>query len=294
MGKGLDKASSSSAHQREECRQVKAKFESLSLRRHEPPQPGVRTLEALVENPDVYNIVVEFLMVKENVMTLKCTSKAFNAVSLRFLDLSFSQIRDHQLLGLTRPCYTELTTLDLRSTRITHINPLSSLKKLKILGISATKITSIEPLKYCQKLTRLYCLSTEIPNIEALAFCPELDILNFSGTPITDITPLQNCKKLRILECVTNTLESLEPLRHNYALNYINLNFCNIQDIEPLTDCANLEKISLENTTLPTLEPLLRMHGLKEVTNFALRNPCPSEAFIRKGLEEKKVVIRQE
>ncbi|MFD2099839.1 leucine-rich repeat domain-containing protein [Flagellimonas iocasae] len=131
----------------------------------------------------------------------------------------------------------KLIDFRLENSKISDISILSSLTKLKFLGLEGLSITS-EDLKFIEPLEKLEHLNiseTLVQDLKPLTHLKKLDVLYLDKTPVTDLEPLSQLKRL-------------------YALYFENTE---IEDLSPLYDSKEMSLIRCKNTKV-SLQELLR------------------------------------
>ncbi|KAI0691521.1 hypothetical protein C8T65DRAFT_711482 [Cerioporus squamosus] len=184
------------------------------------------------------------------------------AATLRSIELGGNRIR--QIEGLE--ALVNLEELWLGKNKITRLENLSTLKKLRILSIQSNRITKIEGLE-------------ELENLEEL-------LLSHNG--ISRIEGLEKNLKLRMLDLGNNFVERLENVSHLTQLEELWINdnkITTFQDIEPqLKHIQTLETIYLERNPVQATEGsayrrklILMLPQLQQIDATYVRNtllPC--------------------
>jgi Leucine-rich repeat (LRR) protein len=121
-----------------------------------------------------------------------------------------------------------LVDLDLRSTQITSISQLSSLKKLEVLDISDNSIGSFSPL----------------------AGATALRNLDLENTGLTSVTHLTGLTSMEILFLNINSIDDISGLSGLTAMQQLNLRDNDITDLSVLLDMTDLTDVWLEGNDL--------------------------------------------
>ncbi len=144
----------------------------------------------------------------------------------------------------------DLKTLKLDHCYLETYQPLSKLKKLKVLD-----------LKECGTK---YGKGEQITEIDWIAPLTNLVELRLNGNAISDLTPLENLNKLTLLNLSDNRIDdtSLESIAMLTKLEYLNLYINDISDLEPLTALENLIYLNIHQTNLSSIDFLKKMHSV--------------------------------
>lgn len=143
-----------------------------------------------------------------------------------------------------------LTSLSISSTRVTSLEPLSSLSLLEELDLGSMRhLTSLDPLRHAGRLRKLDLWSCgSLRDLEPIGFCSQL-------------------LDLRLSCCFNLPRLALSPLTSCTALRQVDLRGCNL-DLTPLASCSDLRRIYVctgpENVNLALLEGLMPGLVVKE------------------------------
>ncbi|OAX41182.1 L domain-like protein [Rhizopogon vinicolor AM-OR11-026] len=143
-----------------------------------------------------------------------------------------------------------LRSLELGGNRIRHIEGLDALVNLEELWLGKNKLTKLENLSKLSRLKILSLQSNRITKIEGLDQLVSLEELYLSHNGVERLEGLENNKNLRTLDVGANFVPAIENISHLILLEELWLNNNKIPDlraIEPqLKDIASLETIYLE------------------------------------------------
>ena len=92
---------------------------------------------------------------------------------------------------------TDLMMLDIGHCKLTGIEGLAKLKKLRVLILADNKITDISPLAGLEDLEYIELFLNKISDYSALANKTKLVDLNLYYNPIGDVSPICTCTNLR-------------------------------------------------------------------------------------------------
>ena len=174
-------------------------------------------------------------------------------------------------LEIVTPAFDDLSILadepirelNINSTKVSDLSPISEMPNLQTLWAGMTAITSLEPLRGTS-IARLNLFETEVRDLSPLAEVSNLRQLWLGNTPIESLEPLSGLKltTLRLENtaisdlsplkgmpietlCLSGTrVTDLEPLR-GAPLKTLFLNFAPISDVSPLAECQGLERVLL-------------------------------------------------
>ncbi len=113
--------------------------------------------------------------------------------SISFMGTTFN------VLALLVERLPKLRTLDLDTTRIHDLNPLTQLQNLVFLYLSNTAITNLSLLTQMHELQWLMLINTAVTDLNPLAQLQNLQKLYLNNTIITDLSPLSNLTNLQEL-----------------------------------------------------------------------------------------------
>ncbi|MCP4812724.1 MAG: leucine-rich repeat domain-containing protein [Planctomycetaceae bacterium] len=128
------------------------------------------------------------------------------------------------------------------------------MRKLKYLNLSSTAIDDLSPLTNLQQLRQLELeylnlSNTEISDISPLRDLPRLKCLNLADcTGVTDLTPLAELSEIEELNLYNLSIDDWTPLADMKKLRSLNLRATNVSDLTPLNNLAHLRYLSLDNT----------------------------------------------
>ena len=216
-------------------------FTRLSLK---PPPNNRSPLFFLLTNlPFLVDHIFSYIQRFPDLHGAKLSCLTFHKFPLSVLDLSFTSVRSTDRLNLSM--FKNITTLDLRNTRVESIAGVSGCSRLELLGLSATGISDISEVGACGNLKFLFLVHTQVTDILPLAKCEKLEVLNCSGTSVSDLTPLRGCRKLRELMLISTNVTNLESLGGLKELILLDLSFTPVFDIHCLASLQKLEILRL-------------------------------------------------
>jgi len=109
---------------------------------------------------------------------------------------------------------TKLRNLELAANRIREIQGLETLTELEELWLGKNKITEIKNLEALQNLKILSIQSNRIRSLtpSSLTSLPRLEELYISHNALTSLSGLESCTGLRVLDISNNQISSLAGL----------------------------------------------------------------------------------
>ncbi|KAF3357508.1 hypothetical protein VdG1_03296 [Verticillium dahliae VDG1] len=184
------------------------------------------------------------------------------APTLQDLDL-YDNLISH-IRGLDE--LTHLTSLDLSFNKIKHIKNISHLTKLKEvffnleeLWVAKNKITALDGLAALPKLRLLSIQSNRIRDLSPLADVPGLEELYISHNALTSLDGLAANKALRVLDISNNAVASVRGLAPLAALEEFWASYNQIADFNEvereLRDKAALTTVYFEGNPLQLRGP---------------------------------------
>lgn len=181
------------------------------------------------------------------------------------LDLASSNISDiSPLTGLS-----DLTVLRLNNNTISDISSLTGLTNLTSLSLYENRITDLTPLAGLTNLTSIALWSNNISDITPLAGLTNLTSLELGGSQITDLTPLAGLTNLTNITLSYISNSDISLLAGLTNLTRVSVPWNNITDLSPLAGLTNLEKLYLSNNNITDLSALA---GLKSLHDLELQD----------------------
>eukprot|EP00009_Paramoeba_aestuarina_P009841 CAMPEP_0201536932 /NCGR_PEP_ID=MMETSP0161_2-20130828/63352_1 /ASSEMBLY_ACC=CAM_ASM_000251 /TAXON_ID=180227 /ORGANISM="Neoparamoeba aestuarina, Strain SoJaBio B1-5/56/2" /LENGTH=354 /DNA_ID=CAMNT_0047942947 /DNA_START=187 /DNA_END=1251 /DNA_ORIENTATION=+ len=242
-----------------------------------------------IENLDKLEILEE-LDLYENHFT---QIEGLNLPNLKYLDLSFNQIRSlgeepFAKLPKLRELYLvqnkikeigagsldclagTLVTLEMGANRLKKIENLEKLINLRHLWLGKNKISEIENLNALTNLRVLSFQRNRITKIsEGLKHLTKLEELYLSENGIEEVENLSELKNLKILDIGRNRLTKVD---HIAALTSLNELWLNNNQIETVVDLECVKSLTKLNTLYVEFNPLSKdTQHRKKLVDF-----CPT------------------
>lgn len=104
------------------------------------------------------------------------------------------------------------------------LEPLTRLKRLKVVSVSSTHIADIEPLAELDSLVSVNLAAIPIDNIEALKGHAGLEEVYIQQTMVSDLSPLAGKKKLQVIIFSETEVNSLKPIMDLPLLSIVVIN----------------------------------------------------------------------
>lgn len=131
------------------------------------------------------------------------------------------------------------------------------------------QITDLQPLTFLKRLRVLRFTGTGIANLEPATRMASLRVLRFPGNPkITDLTPLNSMTKLKELDFSTTQVEDLEALQNMVKLEVLKFNNTRVKNLKYLEKLVNLTDLEFANTRANSIDVCYNMKKLKSLKIF--------------------------
>ncbi|CAL6009922.1 leucine-rich_repeat domain-containing protein [Hexamita inflata] len=171
---------------------------------------------------------------------------------------------------------SNLKELTLYKSCVKTLTGIKQMTQLTSLQIESSKIHDISELSFLCNLTKLQLDNNNITNISALKELKDLAELNLNHNNIKSLQPLNNFAKLVNLQISDNQIEDLSPIRKSTKLT--NLHFSNntVKDIAMLRNMTCIEQLTFSDNKVVDISPLSFMSKL-----FNLRFQCNEVIFIQ-------------
>ncbi len=160
---------------------------------------------------------------------------------LKYLDLSSSSIESIQPVSKLE----NLDMLFLRDNKIADLTPLSQMKKIKILDLIGNNIKDLTPLFTVLSLEEVYLANNQISNLSGIEKLKNVNLLWIGNNKISDIEPISKMSNLIELEIADSEIKDISSLSKLVKIQVLNLEENYISDISPLSNLTNLHEINL-------------------------------------------------
>ncbi|MCU5657429.1 NEAT domain-containing protein, partial [Bacillus mycoides] len=160
---------------------------------------------------------------------------------LKYLDLSSSPIESIQPVSKLE----NLDMLFLRDNKIADLTPLSQMKKIKILDLIGNNIKDLTPLFTVLSLEEVYLANNQISNLSGIEKLKNVNLLWIGNNKISDVEPISKMSNLIELEIADSEIKDISSLSKLVKIQVLNLEENYISDISPLSNLTNLHEINL-------------------------------------------------
>lgn len=150
--------------------------------------------------------------------------------------------------------FTSLEELNLTSTSVANLKPLSGLAQLRELYMGGTQVTDLAPLSGLAQLQELSLDGTQVTDVGPLSSLAQLQNLWLSGTPVVDLDPLSGLTQLQGLYLDGTPVADLGPLLGLAQLQELWLNGTQVTDVGPLSGLVQLQRLWLDGTKVAPAE----------------------------------------
>jgi len=134
--------------------------------------------------------------------------------------------------------------------RITGLQPVVKLSRLKELEISDTRISILEPLSRLTTLQVLRFPKNPVTDIRMITLLTNLRELDFSNTQVDDLLPLQNMRSLEILKFSGTPVRNLKYLQNLTGLKVLEFYNTKVSAIDVLDAMSGLKSLKIFNTKI--------------------------------------------
>jgi len=193
---------------------------------------------------------------------------------LRFLDLSFNEIRE---LGCLQPeQLPELRELYLIANKIRELSEnVGRLGKLEVLELGDNRLRNIEFVGNLVTLRSLWLGKNKITEIENINTLVNLRVLSLQSNRLTRISGLSGLTSLEELYLGSNGIESLDGLENLPALKTLDVSVNRVRKITCIDALVGLEELWLNNNLIENIEDISILRPLTALTTLYFEgNPC--------------------
>jgi internalin A len=172
---------------------------------------------------------------------------------------------------------TGVESLDLSSTGVTDLSPLSGLAGLQSLDLSSTGVTDLSPLSGLAGLQSLDLSLTGVTDLSPLSGLAGLQSLDLSFSSVTELSPLSGLAGLQSLGLWSTAVADLSPLSGLAGLQSLDLIDCTgVTDLSPLSGLVGLQSLNLSGTGVTDLSPLSGLQELQSLDFYGCRPAVPA------------------
>ncbi|CAK7268906.1 protein phosphatase regulatory subunit Sds22 [Sporothrix epigloea] len=209
--------------------------------------------------------LVDLYLVANKIGSIDGLEEAATAAgnTLRMIELGSNRIRSIASLGSFG--FPALEELWLAKNKITSLQGLAGLPKLRLLSIQSNRIHDLSPLKDVPTLEELYVSHNALTSLVSLTGRPEAvdettTVTSADQAETTDAAP-QTLPLLRVLDISNNQITSFSGTEHLSALEEVWASYNQIGDFADVERClrdkSKLETVYLEGNPLQLRGPAL-------------------------------------
>lgn len=183
----------------------------------------------------------------------------------------------------------EVTVLDLSSSQVSDLTPLSGLTNLRSLDLGCTRVSDVTPLSGLMNLRSLDLRGTQVGDVTALAGLTKLGLLGLDGTQVSDVTVLSGLTNLQTLDLEGTQVSDVTPLSGLTNLQWLGLRATQVSDVRPLSGLTNLERLHLRGTHVSDVTLLTDLVNLQRLTLGGTEVSDEQVARLQNALPELKI-----
>jgi internalin A len=170
---------------------------------------------------------------------------------------------DADLLPLSN--LVNLTALHIYNSSGKNAGSLSSLKRLKFLGLNDSGLDDIAFVAALTMLEELNLSDTSVIDLSPLENLISLKSLDLDATKITDLRPIAGLINLESLECRRTQVSDVTPLAGLSNLQIALFSNTQLNDLTPLANLSSLRKLDASWTAIPSIAPLREVRPLQSL-----------------------------
>ena len=146
---------------------------------------------------------------------------------------------------------------------------LQQIANLEKLSVSENdKITSLQPVIHLTRLKELSCSDTRITDLQALSAMKQLKAIRITKNPLADLTPLGSLTGLKELDVSNTQVEELEPIQNLTDLEILKISGTQIKNLKYLARMNKLKVVEMYNTRVSNLDVFETMNQLTSLKIF--------------------------
>jgi len=153
--------------------------------------------------------------------------------------------------------------VDLSSTSIRNLKPVTEFVRLESLIFSETRVNSLESLQGLKRLKVLKCPRNPISEVDPLATITSLEVLDLNNTQVSKLNPLASLTGLKELTFSGTNVKDLSPIEGLTELEVLDFSKTKVRQIKALDLLSNLKTVNCYNNRISD----------KKVEEFRLKNP---------------------
>ena len=183
-------------------------------------------------------------------------------LDLREIDLSSSGLTDLSPLSKM----TRLRKLNISQNPISDLNPIKSLTLLKSIDFSQTQVSDLSPVQFAPSIQEIFANGTRVKDLLPIQYLNDLQIVDLSETPVRDLTPLLNSRSIRKLSLDGSQVASLDALSRLDQLEFLNISNTRISQLSSIATLPNLNSLEINGTAITTLEGIAGLNALEKLS----------------------------
>ncbi|CAK7235447.1 protein phosphatase regulatory subunit Sds22 [Sporothrix curviconia] len=205
--------------------------------------------------------LVDLYLVANKIGSLDGLDEAAAAAgkTLRMIELGSNRIRSIAPLGGFG--FPALEELWLAKNKITSLDGLAGLPKLRLLSVQSNRIRDLSPLKDVPTLEELYVSHNALTSLTSLAGKPEAAADDANKADTEDAATPTTLPLLRVLDISNNQVTSFSGTEHLSALEEVWASYNRVVDFDDVERClrdkAHLDTVYLEGNPLQLRGPAL-------------------------------------
>jgi Leucine-rich repeat (LRR) protein len=159
-------------------------------------------------------------------------------------------------------CFSNLTVIQIWSSKIVDLSPIRGLQKLTHIEINDSLVTNIQPVASLPNLEELHLNKNKIKDISPLSSLTKLTLLGLDSNNIADASPLRKVTSLKQLSLGNNQIRNIKFVEKSTALEMLNIGGNKISDISPLSGALpQLRYLNITKNPINDLTPLVKTLG---------------------------------
>jgi Leucine-rich repeat (LRR) protein len=196
-----------------------------------------------------------------------CTKIEINAGE--FTDIS-------ELCGFSNLTNLIITQTPLSGFGTVDLSPLSKLTNLSELNLFSTRATDIAPIIKLTELRTLNLRDVPIRDLSPLVGLQKLESIDVTGTGVTSLLPLRNATNLKELGISEKQVADLVTLKKLANLKSLRIIEQTAFDFSPISELSNLEYLFVWGLPIFNLSPLRKLVKLQDIHLLGLGFGQPS------------------
>ncbi|EAH1024915.1 LPXTG cell wall anchor domain-containing protein, partial [Listeria monocytogenes] len=149
--------------------------------------------------------------------------------------------------------------------KITDLNSLAGLSKLRILEANDNQLSDISALANVTSLHQLRLAGNQIKQLNGVSNLINLETIELSNNQITDISPVSGLKNLIGLGIDYNDISDLSPIAGLAKLSHLTADNNQISDLSPISSLGAMEIMRLDGNQISDVTPIANLANLNYV-----------------------------